>query len=150
MLNAGVPVDHISDTAFSVLQERFRQNGTAILASVDVRSRDRLDSLTGTIERRKQSEIKDIIHILDDLDANIRRELEEPEELQMTFQFYSDMEKDQLKKDRNALRARLERIPQERIQETETIERHYENPQPRTFPVAVIFLVPQTKAWGMK
>lgn len=150
LLNAGVPVDHISDTAFSVLQERFRQNGTAILASVDVRSHDRLDSLTGTIERRKQSEIKDIIHILDDLDANIRRELDEPEELQMTFQFYSDMEKDQLKKDRNALRARLERIPQERIQETETIEKHYESPQPRTFPVAVIFLVPQTKAWGMK
>ena len=150
LLDSGLPVDHISESAFSVLQERFHQNGTAILASVEARSRDRLDNLTGTIERRKQSEIKDIIHILDDLDANIRRELEEPEDQQMTFQFYTEMEKDQLKKDRNALRARLERIPQERVQETATIEKHYENPQPRTFPVAVIFLVPQTKAWGMK
>lgn len=150
MLDSGLPIDQISDTVFSVLKERFQQNEAAIIASVDARSRDRLESLSSTIERRKQSEIRDIINILNDLDANIRKELEEPEEQQMTFQFYTDMEKDQLRKDRNALRARLERIPQERIQETATIENHYANPQPRTFPVAVIFLVPQTKAWGMK
>ena len=150
MLDSGLPIDQVSDTAFSVLKERFQQNETAIIASVDARSRDRLENLSSTIERRKQSEIRDIINILNDLDANIRKELEEPEEQQMTFQFYTDMEKDQLRKDRNALRARLERIPQERIQETATIEKHYANPQPRTFPVAVVFLVPQTKAWGMK
>ena len=150
MLDSGLPIDQISDTVFSVLKERFQQNEAAIIASVDARSRDRLESLSSTIERRKQSEIRDIINILNDLDANIRKELEEPEEQQMTFQFYTDMEKDQLRKDRNALRARLERIPQERIQETATIENHYANPQPRTFPVAVVFLVPQTKAWGMK
>lgn len=150
MLDSGLPIDQISDTVFSVLKERFQQNEAAIIASVDARSRDRLESLSSTIERRKQSEIRDIINILNDLDANIRKELEEPEEQQMTFLFYTDMEKDQLRKDRNALRARLERIPQERIQETATIENHYANPQPRTFPVAVVFLVPQTKAWGMK
>lgn len=150
MLDSGLPIDQVSDTAFSVLKERFQQNETAIIASVDARSRDRLENLSSTIERRKQSEIRDIINILNDLDANIRKELEEPEEQQMTFQFYTDMEKDQLRKDRNALRARLERIPQERMQETATIEKHYANPQPRTFPVAVVFLVPQTKAWGMK
>ena len=41
---------------------------------------------------KKQSEISDIIHILDDLDANIRKELDEPEELQLTFAFYTEME----------------------------------------------------------
>ena len=47
------------------------------MAAVDARSRDRLENLNNTIERRKQSEIADIIHILDDLDANIRKELDE-------------------------------------------------------------------------
>ena len=30
------------------------------------------------------------------------------------------------------------------------IEKHYADPEARTFPVAVIFLVPQTKARGAK
>ena len=150
LLNSGSALDKVPDTAFAVLKERFQQNETSIMAAVDARSRDRLDTLRNTIELRKQGEIKDIIHILDDLDANIRRELDEPEELQLTFAFYNEMEQNQLKKDRNALRARLERIPDEKKQETAMIEKHYADPEARTFPVAVIFLVPQTKAWGAK
>ena len=150
LLNSGSALDKVPDTAFAVLKERFQQNETSIMAAVDARSRDRLDTLRNTIELRKQGEIKDIIHILDDLDANIRRELDEPEELQLTFAFYNEMEQNQLKKDRNALRARLERIPDEKKQETAMIEKHYADPEARTFPVAVIFLVPQKKAWGAK
>ena len=118
------------------------------MAAVDARSRDRLENLNNTIERRKQSEIADIIHILDDLDANIRKALDEPEDLQMTFAFFTEDEKNQLRKDKNALRTRLSRIPQEKEQETATIEKHYADPQTRTFPVAVVFLIPQTQAWG--
>ena len=66
----------------------------------------------------------------------------------MTFAFFTEDEKNQLHKDKNALRARLSRIPQEQEQETATIDKHYADPQPRTFPVAVVFLIPQTKAWG--
>ena len=148
LLETAVSQDKISDTAFAILKERFTKNESAIMAAVDARSRDRLENLNNTIERRKQSEIADIIHILDDLDANIRKELDEPEDLQMTFAFFTEDEKNQLHKDKNALRARLSRIPQEKEQETATIEKHYADPQTRTFPVAVVFLIPQTKAWG--
>lgn len=148
LLDSATPVDKISDTSFSVLKERFEKNETALMAAVDARSRDRLENLINTIERRKQSEITDIIHILDDLEANIRKELDEPEDLQMTFAFFTEDEKNQLRKDKNALRTRLNRIPEEKEKEKATIEKHYANPQARTFPVAVIFLIPQTKAWG--
>ena len=120
------------------------------MAAVEARSRDRLRDLEHTIQLRKESEIADIIRILDDLDANIRKELKEPSVVQLTFDFFTEDEKLQLKKDINALRNRLNRIPEEKEREKATIEKHYADPQARTFPVAVIFLVPQTKAWGGK
>ena len=148
LLDAASNLDQVPDAAFAVLKQRFQQNEAAIIAAVEARSKDRLDILRGTIERRKQSEIKDIIQILDDLEINIRQELKEPELEQLTLPGFSEDERDQLKKDRNALRARLERIPDEKEQEQATIEKHYADPQARTFPVAVIFLVPRTKTWG--
>jgi hypothetical protein len=40
----------------------------------------------------------------------------------------------------------LARIPEEREEEKAAIEKHYANPGDRTFPVAVVFLVPQSQA----
>ena len=54
----------------------------------------------------------------------------------------------ELKRDFAALRARLDQIPEEREKEIAVIERHYSNPRSLTFPAAVLFLVPETKAWG--
>ena len=52
----------------------------------------------------------------------------------------------QVKKDYQALEARLSRIPDEREKEEASIEKHYANPEDRTFPVAIVFLVPQSIA----
>jgi superfamily II DNA or RNA helicase len=150
MLSEAMPQDSVPDRAFAILKERFSQNEESIMAAVEARSRERLRDLEHTIQLRKESEITDIIRILDELDANIRKELKEPSIVQLTFEFFTEDEKLQLKKDINALRNRLSRIPEEKEQEKATIEKHYANPQARTFPVAVIFLVPQTKAWGKK
>ncbi len=49
-----------------------------------------------------------------------------------------------MKKDVQALEARLARIPEERDKEKSAIEKHYANPVDRTFPVAVVFLVPES------
>jgi hypothetical protein len=51
----------------------------------------------------------------------------------------------QVKKDVQALEARLARIPEERKEEKTAIEKHYANPVDRTFPVAVVFLVPASQ-----
>ena len=152
LLTESIPNDDISESIFAVLKERFDASENSIMAAVEARSKERLESLNNTIERRKESEKKDIINILDDLKANISKELAEPEMYQMTFNFteFSEEEKNQLKKDMNALRTRLARIPEEKERECAIIDKHYADPQTRTFPVAVIFLIPQNKAWGAK
>lgn len=143
--------DQISDVAFNELKTYFIKFEKSIMSSVEARSKDRLISLNNSIGKRKESEIKDITQILDDLKANIEKELhvEEPKVVQLTFNF-DEAEKNQLKKDTDALRARLEKIPEEKKSEIALIEKHYAMPQARTFPVAVIFVVPQTAYWGGK
>jgi len=152
LLTESIPNDDISESIFAVLKERFDASENSIMAAVEARSKERLEFLNNTIERRKESEKKDINNILDDLKANISKELAEPEMYQMTFNFaeFSEEEKNQLKKDMNALRTRLARIPEEKERECAIIDKHYADPQTRTFPVAVIFLIPQNKAWGAK
>ena len=57
-------------------------------------------------------------------------------------------ERTQVRRDFDALKARLERIPQEKQQEIEAIEHRYAGYVARTFPVAVIFLVPENMLEG--
>lgn len=144
-------IDEINDSAFEDLKAYFNKFEKSIMASVEARSKDRLLSLNSSIARRKESEIKDITQILDDLKQNIEKELniEKQEIVQLTFNF-DETERNQLKKDTESLRARLEKIPQEKLAEIASIERHYDSPQARTFPVAVIFVIPQTTNWGGK
>ncbi|MNW70160.1 hypothetical protein D3C74_493640 [compost metagenome] len=59
---------------------------------------------------------------------------------------FSEDEHTQLRRDKSALEARLARIPVEREQEISAIEARYAAPQDRTFPIAVIFIVPASFA----
>ena len=58
---------------------------------------------------------------------------------------FSDEERTQVRRDINALKARLSRIPEEKEKEIVAIEHCYANFVERTFPVAVVFLVPESK-----
>lgn len=128
---------------FEILKQRFERHEDSIMSAIEARSRDRLKFLERTLERRKESEIADIQTILDELENNIRKELSH-EDLQLSL--FSDEELGQRKKDRHALNARLSRIPEERKEEKSVIEKRYATPADRTFPVAVVFLVPQSQA----
>ena len=66
------------------------------------------------------------------------------------FGIFSDLEKEELKRDLSALRARLEQIPDEREKEVASIEKHYSDAKALTFPIAVVFLVPETASWGCR
>jgi hypothetical protein len=115
------------------------------MATVDARSRDRLRFLENTITRRKEGEIDDLFTVLDELEKAIRGELGKgfiTQQLSLPGLDLSEL--NQMRVDISALEARLERIPEERKHEKETIEKRYANPVDRTFPVAVVFLVPQS------
>lgn len=132
---------------FDAMRTRFERSRDSILQTVDARSKDRLKYLSNTLDSRKQKEIENIAVILDELQKTIQAELgkeSEPEQLKL----FTDDERLQLRRDNEALRARLARIPNEREKEIEAIEGRYAGFTDRTFPVAVIFLVPESVAKG--
>lgn len=136
--------------SFSVLKERFEANEAAIMQMVEARSRDRLRNLENTLNSRKDQEIKNIGSVLDELTRSIQEELDKeskPEQLDWISQLLED-ERTQVRRDIEALKARLEQIPEERTLEIEAIERRYDGFAARTFPVAVIFLVPEGQKLG--
>jgi hypothetical protein len=132
---------------FESLRVRFDRFKPGLLQAIDVRSRDRLKSLTTTLQARKRQEIENMVAVLDELERSIRSELvkdQQPEQLSL----FSDDERTQYKRDIAALESRLRRIPAERLQEVEAIEARYAKLADRTFPVAVIFLVPESDLIG--
>ncbi|MFG8415406.1 DISARM system SNF2-like helicase DrmD [Pseudomonas aeruginosa] len=145
-LDDGQPC-RLDDSAFEMLRSRFATAEGAILQAIEARSRNRLEHLGNTLETRRQKEEADIHAVLDELEKAIRHELgkdEQPEQ----FSLFSEDERTQVRRDSSALKARLERIPSEREQETRAIATRYAEPQDRTFPVAVIFTVPASFAQG--
>jgi hypothetical protein len=136
-----------SESLFDAVRVRFDRSQEAILQSIDARSKDRLKFLGNTLESRKQQEVADINTVLDELEKSIRAELNKDHQPEQ-FNLFSEDERTQLRRDTAALEARLARIPTERQQEAEAIEARYAKLHDRTFPVAVIFLVPQSVERG--
>jgi superfamily II DNA or RNA helicase len=134
----------LDESQFASLKNQFKANEKSVLQAIDARSKDRLKSLESTLDLRKRKEIANIQLVLDELEKSIESELKketEPEQLSL----FTEDERSQLRRDSAALRARLARIPLERKMETEAIAHRYDSFADRTFPVAVIFLVPQSK-----
>lgn len=129
---------------FAVLAERFARQETSVRSAVRARSTDRLQSLRGTLALRKEQEIADVKTVLDDLEKALRTELDREEPMMPTL--FTFLEQEQVKRDRQALDDRLRRIPEERARELAAVERRHADPTERTFPVAVVFLVPEDLA----
>jgi len=141
-LEMGVPVK-LDENQFSSLKDQFMFNEKSVLQAIDARSKDRLKSLENILDGRKKKEVANIQLVLNELEKSIQSELKkdtEPEQLSL----FTEDERTQLRRDSAALRARLARIPLERKMETEAISHRYDGFVDRTFPVAVIFLVPQS------
>ncbi|MHC6201666.1 DISARM system SNF2-like helicase DrmD, partial [Breznakiellaceae bacterium SP9] len=135
-----------SASLFDILKKRFTDNENQIMEAITARSRDRLQSLKNTIEKQKEKEITDIVNILNELELSIKREIKpESDNAQPYLEGFSPEELAQQRKDYSALKERLTRIPKEKDDEKTIIEKRYADPVDRTFPVAVIFLVPQSQ-----
>ncbi|MNC82695.1 hypothetical protein D3C75_1363020 [compost metagenome] len=66
------------------------------------------------------------------------------------MQLWPEDQRNQLRRDMYALKDRLKRISNEKKSEVLSIENRYKNIVDRTFPVAVVFLVPESQVEGMK
>lgn len=145
-LDASVPAA-LADGTFAALRTRFEKHRDAILAAVQARSRERLRTLSNTLDLRRAKEVEDIRQVLDDLESALRDEIAKDEEPKQLSLFTED-ERTQLARDRAALDARLARIPDEREQEVAGIEARYTGLTDHTFPVAVMLLVPASLSKG--
>ncbi|MFQ3657315.1 MAG: DISARM system SNF2-like helicase DrmD [Anaerolineae bacterium] len=114
----------------------------SLRAALDARMSDRLATITKQLEERREKEAEDVRAILTELEQSIRRELNAPQATQLFLPGFSLSEREQYERDLNALRARLERIPDEIEHERQSVLARYADLQPRLFPVAVTFLVP--------
>ena len=137
----------VNDSLFDAVRTRFERYRSAILQSVDARSKDRLKHLSNTLQGRKKSEIENINTVLDELENAIKTELKKEQE-PVQLSLFSEDERTQLRRDTAALETRLARIPNERILETQSIETRYGNFVDRRFPVAVVFFIPESIAKG--
>ncbi|HNT56019.1 MAG TPA: DISARM system SNF2-like helicase DrmD, partial [Anaerolineaceae bacterium] len=112
-----------------------------ISAALEARAKDRMDGVQKLLAERAEFESTSIESILTELGNSIRRELNEPEAIQL--ELFTSEEKDQLNRNLDALRRRLSAIPGEIEQEKKVICERYASPQTRMFPVAVMMLIPE-------
>lgn len=134
------------DRLFEGLQRRFEKHRESVQQTVEARSRDRLRNLESTLENRQKHEAGNIAAVLDELARAIEDELRKEKEPQQ-LSLFSDDERTQLRRDIEALKLRLARIPEEKKQEIEAIDRRFAGYQVKTFPAAVIFLIPEGHPW---
>jgi superfamily II DNA or RNA helicase len=110
------------------------------------RSAARRRSLAALIEERCTEEVTAMNTILDELERSIRDALDDTPFWEQASLFEIESERDQLRKDKDALQQRLQSIPQVREQETAALQHRYADPQARWFPAAITFLVPTSIA----
>ncbi|MFL5796561.1 MAG: DISARM system SNF2-like helicase DrmD [Actinomycetota bacterium] len=132
--------DSADPLAYRELAAAWDRYRDSLFGALERRGRDRAESLQKSLQDRAQEEVDTITHVLTELRRTIEMELKEPEPEQLAL--FSPDEREQLRRDIDALKQRLETIPQDIEAETEAIRRRYADPEPRLFPAAVTFLIP--------
>jgi superfamily II DNA/RNA helicase len=124
----------------------WRRHVEPLRQALEIRTRDRTDSLKEMLAKRAEKEVEDITAILGELQQAIQNQLNDPEYLQGFLPGLAPTEQEQFERNADALRRRLTEIPGEIKKEAESIRNRFAEPQPRMFPVAVTFLVPDRLA----
>ena len=128
------------------LAELWPNYAESLMRTLEVRMTDRTLSLQKTLQDRCDREVADITAILTELQQNILHELQEPEVKQL--ELFSNPEREQLERNINSLKTRVEQIPAEIVGETAAIRTRFSNPTPRLFPLAIAYLIPEKLARG--
>ena len=104
----------------------------------------RKTEITRSIEDRMTAMADDEVTRMKSILGSLKQQIEE--ELARTgpiqLDLFDEPERDQYRRDRDALRRRAERIPAEMEQEEVALRERYANPTPYLFPVGVTFLIP--------
>jgi superfamily II DNA or RNA helicase len=128
------------------LAELLPKISPALIRALERRRDERQGGISKMLATNAEQEAKAAEEILRELAASIRKALDEEGPEQLALFALSGEERQQLHRDREALRERLERIPADIADARESVRRRYADPTPRFFPVAVEFLIPRRNA----
>jgi SNF2 family DNA or RNA helicase len=128
------------------LLELWDRNAEALRQALEARMRERTDSLKKQLAERAEKETGDIAAILNELLAAIQAQMDDPVYKQAFLPGLTPVEQEQFERNVDALRARARAIPEEIEKEIKAINQRFADPQPRMFPVAVTYLVPEKLA----
>ena len=134
------PSENVKDTLLAL----YSKLSPSLTLALQARTEDRTAGLQKKLAERANKEAEDIRAILTELKKAIEKEVDEPEYVQLTL--FSDPEREQFERNKLGLHARLKEIPAEIEREVAAVQKRYSDPQPRMFPVAVTFLVPEKMA----
>ncbi|MFC1600822.1 DISARM system SNF2-like helicase DrmD [Candidatus Sumerlaeota bacterium] len=137
--------DEPADSVKEELVGLWETNSKSLRLALESRMNSRFESLMRSLAERSQKEADNITAVLNELKTSIEGQLnllDQPKQLDWIEQLDGG-ERDQLDRDIDNLRARLNQIPKEIEQERQIIKDRFANPQARLFPVAVTWLVPQ-------
>jgi hypothetical protein len=122
------------------------KNSDPLRQALEARMKDRTDGLKKALAERADKEAQDIRTILTELQRAIQEQMNDPTYQQAFLPGMAPTEQEQFERNVDALRRRLQEIPKEIDKETAEIKARFADPQPRMFPVAVTFLVPEKLA----
>jgi hypothetical protein len=132
-------------SVYSELVSKWDKISQPLFSALERRARDRVESLKKALSDREDDDVATIEQVLTELRHSIHGELKQPEAEQLAL-FDTTDEREQFRRDIEALRRRLETIPEDIEREVEALRRRYADPEPRLFPVAITFLVPDNLA----
>ena len=122
------------------LAELWPRHADPVMAALDARMKERTRSLAGHLQERADKEVADLTTVMTDLRRTILAELDAAPPLQLSL--WEDPEREQLERNRSALRDRADRLPAELEREVAAIRARFADPTPRLFPVALTYVVP--------
>ena len=137
--------DHAVSTAIQgQLAQQWEKHREALMTALNTRTSDRTKSLQRVLADRAAREERDIRLILTELRESILKEIRPSEGvIQLALDGFSSEERQQFERNRSALEHRAAEIETEIELEVARIQQRFANPQPRLFPVAVTYLVPE-------
>lgn len=129
------------------LRELLSKHEDSLVKYLESRADERTASMQKELQERADFEAESISRVLTELAASITAKLDEaPVQLAL----FSDPEREQIERDRESLRARVERIPAEIAEEVRLVRARYAEPTPRLFPLALTVLMPAREARAVK
>jgi ERCC4-related helicase len=135
-----------SNSVKEKLQVLWPKNADALRQALEARKDDLTNGLKKKLTERAEKEALDITTILTELQKAIHGQMSDPFYQQAFLPGMVPAEQEQFERNVESLRRRLREIPKEIEKETEAVRKRFANPQPRMFPVAVTFLVPEKLA----